>query len=123
MLCDETKTAAREPAKYRFDGIKGMELTDARVRLIKVFTIYRLILRQQNDFRNLFPVDARLTIGLETRQMSYGTSESAGEKAIGQDQDERENWGEGGGANKRTTKKNGCRPTPPPTPLRGFDGA
>ena len=36
VLCDETKTAAREPDKYRFDGrfdgIKGMELTDARVR-------------------------------------------------------------------------------------------
>ena len=30
-LCDETKTATREPAKYRFDGIKGMKLTDDRV--------------------------------------------------------------------------------------------
>ena len=43
--------------------------------------------------------------------MSYGTCESAGEKAIGLDQDKRENWGKGG-VKKRTTKQNGCRPTP-----------
>ena len=48
-LCDETKTATREPAKYRFDGIKGMKLTDARVRKIqrvrlnKVFTIQYIV--------------------------------------------------------------------------------
>ena len=35
--------------------------------------------------------------------MSYGTSESAGEKAIGQDQDKRENWGEGEGKEGAST--------------------
>ena len=53
--------------------------------------------------------------------MSYGTCESAGEKAIGLDQDKRKNRGEGG-LNKRTPKRKGWRPPPPPTPQRGFDG-
>ena len=58
--------------------------------------------------------------------MSYGTCVSAGEKAIGLDQDKRKKWGGGGGAggvgsNKQTTNQNGCRPAPPP--LTGFDGA
>ena len=55
--------------------------------------------------------------------MSYGTCVSAGEKAIGLDQDKRKKWGGGGGvgSNKQTTNQNGCRPAPPP--LTGFDGA
>ena len=56
--------------------------------------------------------------------MSYGTCVSAGEKAIGLDQDKRKNGVGGGGgvgSNKQTTNQNGCRPAPPP--LTGFDGA
>ena len=53
--------------------------------------------------------------------MSYGTCESAGEKAIGLDQDKRKNWG--GGRVKQTNPKAKRVKTPPtPTPQRGFDG-
>ena len=62
--------------------------------------------------------------------MSYETCESAGEKAIELDQDNRKKWeetggggGGGGGANKRTTKKTGWRSTPPRSPTKGFNGA
>ena len=60
--------------------------------------------------------------------MSYGTCESA--KAIELDRDKRLNEGGGGGkgggkggSRKRTTKQNGCGPSPPRNPTRGFDGA
>ena len=47
--------------------------------------------------------------------MSYGTCESAGEKAIGLDQDKRKK--SGGGRVKQTNPK-----APPPHPTKGFDG-
>ena len=50
--------------------------------------------------------------------MSYGTCESAGEKAIVLYQDKRNNGGEGG-LNKRTPKQNGCIP-PPTHPHKGL---
>ena len=49
--------------------------------------------------------------GLGTQEMSYGTCESAGERTIGLNQDKKK-IGRKGGSNKRTTKQNGCRPTP-----------
>ena len=77
----------------------------------------------QNSIKNRG--SERVNIDLETREMSYGTCESA--KAIELDRDKRLNGGGGGGggggARKRTTKQNGCRPSPPPNPTRGFDGA
>ena len=51
--------------------------------------------------------------------MSYRTCESAGEKAIGLEQDKRKNRGEEG-LNKRTPKQNGCEPPPPPHPQKGL---
>ena len=51
--------------------------------------------------------------------MSYGTCESAGEKAIVLYQDKRNNGGEGG-LNKRTPKQNGCIPPPPTHPHKGL---
>ena len=77
----------------------------------------------QNSIKNRG--SERVNIDLETREMSYGTCESA--KAIELDRDKRLNGGGGGegkgGSRKRTTKQNGCRPSPPPNPTRGFDGA
>ena len=52
--------------------------------------------------------------------MSYGTCESAGEKAIGLDQDERKS--RVGGRVKQTSPKAKRVQSPPPHPTRGFDG-
>ena len=65
---------------------------------------------------NLFPVDARITKA-GTQEMSYGTCESAGEKAIGLDQDKRKNWG--GGRVKQTNPKAKRVKTPLPPPHKG----
>ena len=53
--------------------------------------------------------------------MSYETWESAGEKAIELDQDNKKKWGEG--QTKEPIKRGGGRPTPPRSPTRGFADA
>ena len=52
--------------------------------------------------------------------MSYGTCESAGEKAIGLDQDKRKN--RGGGREGQTNEPQSKTGVDPPHPTRGFDG-
>ena len=52
--------------------------------------------------------------------MSYGTCESAGEKAIGLDQDKRKNRGEGRVKQTNPKAKRVKTPPPPPTPTKGL---
>ena len=56
--------------------------------------------------------------------MSNGTCASAGEKAIGLDQDKRKTGGREGQTNEPQVKSGVDQPHPPaPTPTMGFDNA
>ena len=59
-----------------------------------------------------------LNKGLGIREMSNGTSESAGEKAIGLDQDKRKTVRREGQTNEPQSKSGVDQPHPPP-PLQG----